>query len=40
MIKGTTIVAARLSSSDAAIAGDGQVTLGEKVVIKNHAKKN
>ncbi|GAB6088248.1 ATP-dependent protease subunit HslV [Alkaliphilus crotonatoxidans] len=39
MIKGTTIVAARLSSSDAAIAGDGQVTLGEKVVIKNHAKK-
>lgn len=39
MISGTTIVAARLGGTDCAIAGDGQVTLGEKVVIKNHAKK-
>lgn len=39
MIKGTTIVAARIDGVDCAIAGDGQVTLGEKIVIKNHAKK-
>ncbi len=39
MLRGTTIVAARRSEIDYAIAGDGQVTLGEKVVIKNQAKK-
>lgn len=39
MLRGTTIVAARKSDTDYAIAGDGQVTLGEKVIIKNHAKK-
>lgn len=39
MLRGTTIVAARRSEKDYAIAGDGQVTLGDKVVIKNQAKK-
>lgn len=39
MLRGTTIVAARRNEGDYAIAGDGQVTLGEKVVIKNQAKK-
>ncbi|MCC5912017.1 MAG: ATP-dependent protease subunit HslV [Clostridiaceae bacterium] len=39
MLKGTTIVAVKKSGIDLAIAGDGQVTLGEKTVIKHHAKK-
>lgn len=39
MIKGTTIVAARIGNTDCAIAGDGQVTFGEKVVLKNQAIK-
>ncbi|AKL95491.1 ATP-dependent protease subunit HslV [Clostridium aceticum] len=39
MLKGTTIVAVRKNDKDCAIAGDGQVTLGERTVIKHHAKK-
>ncbi|AOY77328.1 ATP-dependent protease subunit HslV [Clostridium formicaceticum] len=39
MLKGTTIVAVRKSEEDCAIAGDGQVTLGERTVIKHCAKK-
>ncbi len=37
-LKGTTIVAVKRNSK-CAIAGDGQVTLGEKVVMKGTAKK-
>lgn len=39
MLKGTTIVAVRRNDKDCAIAGDGQVTLGERTVIKQKAKK-
>lgn len=39
MLKGTTIVAVRRNNKDCAIAGDGQVTLGERTVIKQKAKK-
>ncbi|SDK44945.1 ATP-dependent protease subunit HslV [Natronincola ferrireducens] len=39
MLKGTTIVAVRRGVQDCAIAGDGQVTLGERTVIKQRAKK-
>ncbi|SNR89966.1 ATP dependent peptidase CodWX, CodW component. Threonine peptidase. MEROPS family T01B [Anaerovirgula multivorans] len=39
MLKGTTIVAVRRNDRDCAIAGDGQVTLGERTVIKQKAKK-
>lgn len=39
MLKGTTIVAVRKENGDYAMAGDGQVTLSEKVVIKHRAKK-
>ncbi len=38
MIKGTTIVAVR-KEGQAAIAGDGQVTIGENTVMKHTAKK-
>lgn len=37
-LKGTTIVAVKRNGK-CAIAGDGQVTLGEKVVMKGTAKK-
>jgi len=37
-IKGTTILAVR-HSSQVAIAGDGQVTMGQAVIIKHSAKK-
>jgi len=37
-IKGTTIVAIR-KNGQVAMAGDGQVTLGESVIMKSHAKK-
>lgn len=35
----TTIVAVRRSPEDVAIAGDGQVTMGETTIMKNGAKK-
>ncbi len=35
----TTICAVRKGPNDIAIAGDGQVTMGEKTVMKNSAKK-
>ncbi|HZX47035.1 MAG TPA: ATP-dependent protease subunit HslV [Clostridia bacterium] len=38
MIKGTTIVAVR-KGSKGAIAGDGQITLGEHTIMKHRAKK-
>jgi ATP-dependent HslUV protease subunit HslV len=38
MLKGTTIVAIR-KDGKAAIAGDGQVTLGESTIMKHSAKK-
>ena len=38
MFKGTTICAVKINSQTA-IAGDGQVTMGESVVMKNGAKK-
>ncbi|WP_456298990.1 ATP-dependent protease subunit HslV [Natronincola peptidivorans] len=38
-MKGTTIVAVKRSEQDFAIAGDGQITLGERTVIKQKAKK-
>ncbi len=38
MFKGTTICAVRINGQTA-IAGDGQVTMGESVVMKNGAKK-
>ena len=37
-LKGTTIVAVKRNGK-CAIAGDGQVTLGEKVIMKGTAKK-
>ena len=37
-LKGTTIVAVKRNGK-CAIAGDGQVTLGEKVVMKGTARK-
>jgi len=37
-IKGTTILAVR-HGSQVAIAGDGQVTMGQTVVMKHSAKK-
>ncbi|MEW9123733.1 MAG: ATP-dependent protease subunit HslV [Thermotaleaceae bacterium] len=39
MFHGTTIVAVRRSSEDIAIGGDGQVTFGEKMIMKHRAKK-
>lgn len=39
MFQGTTIVAVRKNQNDCAIAGDGQITLGERTVIKQRAKK-
>lgn len=38
MIKGTTIIAVK-KDNKIAIAGDGQVTLGNKTIMKNSAKK-
>ncbi len=38
MLKGTTIIAVR-KGSKAAIAGDGQVTLGQQTIMKHGAKK-
>ena len=38
MFEGTTIVAVRKENGDYAMAGDGQVTLGERVAIKHKAK--
>ena len=35
----TTIVAVKRSADDICIGGDGQVTMGESVVMKHHAKK-
>lgn len=35
----TTIVAVRRGENDICIGGDGQVTMGESVVMKHHAKK-
>lgn len=35
----TTICAVRRGSDDVAIAGDGQVTMGETAIMKNNAKK-
>ena len=39
MFRGTTIVAVRRSPHDIAIGGDGQVTFGEKMIMKHTAKK-
>jgi len=38
VLKGTTIVAVR-KNGEAAIAGDGQITFGEKTIMKHTAKK-
>ncbi|MBQ2058281.1 MAG: HslU--HslV peptidase proteolytic subunit, partial [Firmicutes bacterium] len=35
----TTIVLVRRGPEDVAIAGDGQVTMGEHAIMKNNAKK-
>lgn len=39
MFEGTTIVAVKKENGDYAMAGDGQVTLSERVVIKHKARK-
>jgi len=39
MFHGTTIVAVKGKNNDVAIGGDGQVTFGEKTIIKHQAKK-
>lgn len=38
MLKGTTIVAVK-KDGKTAVAGDGQVTMGENTIMKHHAKK-
>ena len=37
--RATTICLVRRSADDIAIAGDGQVTMGETAIMKNNAKK-
>ena len=39
MFHATTIVAVRRNGEDVCVGGDGQVTMGEKTVMKRHAKK-
>ncbi|MDK2917377.1 MAG: ATP-dependent HslUV protease, peptidase subunit HslV [Candidatus Petromonas sp.] len=39
MFHGTTIVAIRKNENDLAIAGDGQITFGEKMIMKHNANK-
>lgn len=39
MFLGTTIVAVRRNKGKIAVAGDGQVTLGDKTIVKHGAKK-